>query len=135
MGKTSEEIINRHVLNIATDAPYTFKWRDNLGKSTIDLTLTRGIKNLKVKTKEIETIKAEHQAIEINIEGKDETIMSNPKFKTCELGRMKRIPNTTPKRVPNRDNRSRDRQSNKKTLHVHFWRLQNIRKTKTTSHQ
>ena len=82
MGKTLEDIINRHGLNIATDAPYTFKRRDNSGKSTIDLTLTRGLKNVKVKTKEIETIKTEHQAIEINIEGKDETIISSPKFKT-----------------------------------------------------
>ena len=37
MGKTFKDIINRHVLNIATDAPYTFQRRDNLGKSTIDL--------------------------------------------------------------------------------------------------
>ena len=57
MGKTLEDIINRHGLNIATDAPYTFKRRDNSGKSTIDLTLTRGLKNVKVETKEIETIK------------------------------------------------------------------------------
>ena len=63
MGKTLEDIINRHGLNIATDAPYTFKRLDNSGKSTIDLTLTRGLKNVKVKTKEIETIKTEHQAI------------------------------------------------------------------------
>ena len=94
MGKTLEDIINRHGLNIATDAPYTFKRRDNSGKSTIDLTLTRGLKNVKVKTKEIETIKTEHQAVEINVEGKDETIISNPKFKTkkCELAKMERIP-------------------------------------------
>ena len=82
MAKTLEDIINRHGLNIATDAPYTFKRRDNSGKSTIDLTLTRGLKNVKVKTKEIQTVKTEHQAIEINIEGKDETIISSPKFKT-----------------------------------------------------
>ena len=81
MGKTLEDITNRHSLNIATDAPYTFK-QHNSGKSTIDLTLTKGLKNVKVKTKEIETIKTEHQAIEINIEGKDETIISSPKFKT-----------------------------------------------------
>ena len=73
---------HRHSLSIATDAPYIFKWSDNSGKSTIDLTLTRGLKNIKVKTKKIETIKTEHQAIEINIEGKDETIISNPKLKT-----------------------------------------------------
>ena len=68
--------------SILLDATYTFKRRDNSGKSTIDLTLTRGPKNVKVKTKEIEAIKTEHQAIEINIEGKDETVISNPKFKT-----------------------------------------------------
>ena len=85
MGKTLENIINRHSLNIATDAPlYTFKRCDNSGKSTIDLTLTRGLKNVKVKTKEIET-KTDHQAVEINIEGKDETIISNPKFKTKKI--------------------------------------------------
>ena len=90
MGKTLEDI-NIHSLSIATDAPYyilympymayTFKRCDNSGKSTIDLTLTRGLKNVKVKTT-TETIKTEHQAIEINTEGKDETIISNPKFKT-----------------------------------------------------
>ena len=63
MGKTLEDIINRHGLNIATDVPCTFKRRDNSGKSTIYLTLTRGLKNVKVKTKEIETTKTEHQAI------------------------------------------------------------------------
>ena len=81
MGKTLEDIINRHGLNVAADAPYTFKRCDNSGKCTIDLTLTRGLKNLKVKTKEIETIKTESQAIEINIEGKDEAIISNLNFK------------------------------------------------------
>ena len=67
MGKTVEGIINRHGLNIATDVPYAFKRRDNSGKSTIDLSLTRGLKNVKVKTKEIKT---EHQAIEINMKVK-----------------------------------------------------------------
>ena len=81
MGKTLEDIINRHGLNVATDVPYTFKRCDNWGKSKIDLTLTRGLKNLKVKTKEKETIKTESQAIEINIEGKDEAIISNLNFK------------------------------------------------------
>ena len=81
MGKTLEDITNRHSLNIATDAPYTFK-QHNSGKSTIDLTLTKGLKDVKVKTKEIETIKTEHQTIETNIEAKDETIISSPKFKT-----------------------------------------------------
>ena len=82
LGKTLEDIIKRHGLSIATGAPYTFKQRDDSGKSTIDLTLNRGLKNVKVKTKEIETIKTEHQTIEINIEGNDETIISNSKFKT-----------------------------------------------------
>ena len=56
MGKTLEDTINMHSLCIATDAPYTFKWRDNSGKSTTDLTLNRGLKNVTVKTT-IETIK------------------------------------------------------------------------------
>ena len=74
MGKTLEDSINRHGLNIATDASYIFKRRDNSGKSTKDLTLTRGLKNVKTKTKEIWTIKTEHQAIEININSKNQTI-------------------------------------------------------------
>ena len=82
MGKTLEDIINRHGLNIATDASHIFKRRDNSEKSTKDLTLTRGLKNVKTKTKEILTIKTEHQAIEIKTDSKDETIISNPKFKT-----------------------------------------------------
>ena len=53
MGKTLEEIINRHGLNIATDVSHIFKRRDNSEKSTKDLTLTRGLKNVKKKTKEI----------------------------------------------------------------------------------
>ena len=81
MGKTLEDTINMHSLSIATDAPYTFKRHDNSGKSTTDLTLTRGLKNVTVKTT-IETIKTEHQTIEINTEGKDETIISNSKFIT-----------------------------------------------------
>ena len=43
-------------------------------------TLTRR-DNSRKSTKEIEKIKTKHQAIEINIEGKDETIKSSPKFK------------------------------------------------------
>ena len=89
MGKTLEDIINVHSLSIATDAPYTFKRHDNSGKSTTDLTLTRGLKNVKVKTA-IKTIKTEHQTIEINTEGKDETIISNPKFKTKNANRAER---------------------------------------------
>ena len=81
MGKTLEDIINRHDLNIVTDAPYIFKLLDNSGKSTIGLTLTRRLKNVKVKTKETDAIKTEHRAIEVNMEGKDETIISNSKFK------------------------------------------------------
>ena len=53
----------------------------NSGKSTIDLTLTRGLKNIKVVTKDFTLIKARCKAIEILIE-QEPPFKPNPKFKT-----------------------------------------------------
>ena len=53
----------------------------NSGKSTIDLTLTHGFKNIKVITKDFTLIKTRHKAIEILIE-QELSFKPNPKFKT-----------------------------------------------------
>ena len=55
MGKLPEDIINRHNLFIATDADFTYQESasiKNSRKSTIDLTLTRGLANVKITTKD-----------------------------------------------------------------------------------
>ena len=49
MGLILEDIINRHGLYIATNTDFTYQQSimvSNNGKSTIDLTLTRGLKNI-----------------------------------------------------------------------------------------
>ena len=49
MGLILEDIINRHGLYIATNTDFTYQQSimvSNSGKSTIDLTLTRGLKNI-----------------------------------------------------------------------------------------
>ena len=51
MGLLLEDIINRHGLYIKTNTGFTYQQStmvSNSGKSTIDLTLTRGLKNVKV---------------------------------------------------------------------------------------
>ena len=53
----------------------------NSGKSTIDLTLTHGIKNIKVETKDFTLIKTKHKAIEILIE-QEPLFKPNSKFRT-----------------------------------------------------
>ena len=53
----------------------------NSGKSTIDLTLTHGIKNIKVVRKDFTFIKTKHKAIEILIE-QEPSFKPNPKFRT-----------------------------------------------------
>ena len=70
MGNILEEIINRHSLFIATDVDNTYHHSDKIddaGKSTIDLTLVRGLPDLHVTTKEFNLIKTRHKAIEITI--------------------------------------------------------------------
>ena len=51
------------------------------GKSTIDLTLTRGLKDMKVVTKDFTLIKTKRKAIEILIE-QEASFKRNPKFRT-----------------------------------------------------
>ena len=71
MGPILEEIINRHGLYITINAHFTYQQSamvSNIGKSTIELILTRGLKNMKVVTKEFTLIKTRHKAIEILIE-------------------------------------------------------------------
>ena len=68
MGQLLEDIINRPKLHITTKLPYTFKRSNNTGKSTLDLTLVRSLKNVQAKVKEFELIKSGHLAIEVLIE-------------------------------------------------------------------
>ena len=84
MGQVLEDIINRHGLYIATDLDFTYQQSvqvSNSGKSTIDLTLSRGLQNVKVAAKNLDLIKTRHQAIEILIE-EDIDQKQNPRFKT-----------------------------------------------------
>ena len=70
LGVYLENIIQRHGLYIATNTNYTYHHSeifDNSGKSTIDLTLTRGIKNINIQTFNIEEIKTRHKAIIITV--------------------------------------------------------------------
>ena len=70
MGKLLEDIINRHNLFIATDADSTYQQSvsiNNGGKSTIDLSLTRGLANVKITTKNFDLINTRHKAVEIHI--------------------------------------------------------------------
>ena len=53
----------------------------NSGKSTIDLTLIRALKNIEVVAKYFTLIKTRHRAIEILIE-LEPSFKPNPKFKT-----------------------------------------------------
>ena len=53
----------------------------NSGKSTIDLTLTRRLKDIKVVTKDFTLIKTKRKAIEILIE-QEASFKQNPKFRT-----------------------------------------------------
>ena len=53
----------------------------NSGKSTIDLTLTRGLKDIKVVTKDFTLIKTKRKAIEILTE-QEASFKQNPKFRT-----------------------------------------------------
>ena len=86
MGIVLEELIQRHSFYVATDLDHTYQHspnRHNSGKSTIDLTLFRGINNLTVKTKEISNIKTRQKAIEIEIRKLSEKSISHtPHFRT-----------------------------------------------------
>ena len=71
MGLILEDIINQHGLYITTNTDFTYQQStmvSNSGKSTIELTLTCGLKNIKVVTKNFTLIKTRYKAIEIQIE-------------------------------------------------------------------
>ena len=86
MGIALEELIQRHSFYVAIDLDHTYQHSPNChnsGKSTIDLTLFRGINNLTVKTREISNIKTRHKAIEIEIRKLSEKSISHtPHFRT-----------------------------------------------------
>ena len=70
MGLIIEDFINHHGLYIATNTDFTYQQSTVVrksGKSTIDITLNRGLKNIKVVTKDFTLIKTRHKAIEILI--------------------------------------------------------------------
>ena len=70
MGLILEDIINCHGLSM-TNTDFTYQQStmvSNSDKSTIDLTLTHGLKNIKVVTKDFTVIKMRHKAIKILIE-------------------------------------------------------------------
>ena len=84
MGKLLEDIINRHNLFIATDADFTYQQSASInksGKSTIDLTLTRGLANVKITTKDFDLINTRHKAVEIYIPEASQN-KQTPKFRT-----------------------------------------------------
>ena len=84
MGLILDDIINQHGLYITTNTDFTYQQSTmvrNSGKSTIDLTLTHGIKNIKVVRKDFTFIKTKHKAIEILIE-QEPSFKPNPKFRT-----------------------------------------------------
>ena len=84
MGKLLEDIINRHNLFIATDADFTHHQSASInksGKSTIDLTLARGLANVEITTKDFDLINTRHKAVEIYIPGTSQN-KQTPKFRT-----------------------------------------------------
>ena len=71
MGLILEDIINQHGLYIKINTGFTYQQYtmvSNSGKSSVDLTLTRGLKNIKLVTKDFTLIKTRHKAIEILID-------------------------------------------------------------------
>ena len=79
-----EDIINRHGLYIATNTDFTYQQLtmvSSSGKNTINVTLTRGLKNIKVVRKDFTLTKTKQKAIEILIE-QEPSFKPNPKFKT-----------------------------------------------------
>ena len=78
------ENINCHGFYIATNTDFTYQQStivSNTGKSTIDLTLTCGFKNIKIIAKDFTLMKTRHKAIEVLIE-QEPSFKPNPKFKT-----------------------------------------------------
>ena len=90
MGLILEDLINQHGLYIKTNTGFTYqqyRMVSNSGKSSIELTLTRGLKNMKLVTKDSTLIKIRHKAIEILID-QEPWLNPNPKFrKKMMIGR------------------------------------------------
>ena len=86
MGIALAELIERHGFYVATDLDHTYQHSSNChnsDKSTIAFTLSGGINNLTVKTREINNIQTRHKAIEIAIEKlRDKNRSHTPHFRT-----------------------------------------------------
>ena len=79
-----ENIINCHNLHIETEVDFTYQHSEKssqTGKSTIDLTLSRGVENIKINTIELDLIKSRHRGIEITI-AEEDLSSSKPHFAT-----------------------------------------------------
>ena len=82
MGKKLEDIINRHNLTVQTNLDYTYEHPQ--GKSTIDLTLTRGIE-IETTVVHLDLIKTCHRGLIIMIkegEEKDQTQEHQVRYNT-----------------------------------------------------
>ena len=83
MGLILEDIISQHKLYMKTNTGFTYQQHtmlSNSGRSSVDLTLTRGFKNIKLVTKDFTLIKTRHKAIEILID-QEPCFNPNPKFR------------------------------------------------------
>ena len=84
MGKLPENIINRHNPFIAIDTDFTYQQSasiNNSGEKTTDPTLTRGLANVKITTKDFDLINTRHKAVEIYIPEVSQN-KKTPKFRT-----------------------------------------------------
>ena len=93
MGNILEHMITQHNLFLSTDVDHTYHHSDlneNAGKSTIDLTLVRGLSNLHIRTRAFDLIKTRHMAIEISVneQGKKEKRNTHFRKKKCRLVHM-----------------------------------------------
>ena len=85
MGNLLEDIINEHNLFRLTDVDHTYHHSDlneNAGKSTIDLTLVRGLSNLHIRTRAFDLIKTQHMAIELSVNERGKKEKRNTYFRT-----------------------------------------------------
>ena len=85
MGNILEHMITQHNLFLSTDVDHTYHHSDlneNAGKSTIDLTLVRGLSNLHIRTRAFDLIKTRHMAIEILVNEQEKKEKRNTHFRT-----------------------------------------------------
>ena len=88
IGLALEELIQKHGLYVATDLDHIYQHSPNCHSSVksiicLTLSLSRGINNLTVKTREINNIKTRHKAIGIDIENlSDKGRSHTPYFRT-----------------------------------------------------